>query len=79
MKETLNITKFTDYNISENLDGINIILDKINKELTPNKIYFDGQSISYNNKITIFQGGSNEARAYINGLYQGIILLKAKI
>jgi len=77
MKETLNITKFTEW-LSENNSSTFIILNKINDELKPNEIIYNGQFVSFNNKIKLFEGDLNSTVCYLNGMYQGIILLKNK-
>ena len=77
MKETLNITKFTEW-LSENNSSTFIILNKINDELMPNEIIYNGQFVSFNNKIKLFEGDLNSTVCYLNGMYQGIILLKNK-
>ena len=55
------------------------LLNKINNELAPNKITYNGLFISFNDKIKLFDGDINNTISYLNGLYQGINIMKIYI
>ena len=77
MKETLNITKFTEWMSESNTSEL-FILNKINNELSPNEIIYDAQNLMLNNRAKLFEGDLDHTITYLNGMYQGIILLKIK-
>jgi hypothetical protein len=70
-------SKINEYDQFQDDDQSIFILNKINDELKPNKVTFNGDSVTYNNKATLFNGDLNDTILYLNGLYQGIMLKKA--